>query len=58
MKSPLPLEDAELETPHLKPETLLDWPADLPAQVTTLRRLLLAHGPDAETLSASFGRKN
>ncbi len=57
-ESPLPLEDAELETPNLKPETLLDWPADLPAQVTTLRRLLPAHGPDAETLSACFGRKS
>ena len=42
----------------MKPETLIDWPGELPAQVTTLRRLLLAHGPDAETLSASFGRKN
>jgi hypothetical protein len=41
----------------LKLETQV-WPADLPAQVTTLRRLLPAHGPDAETLSACFGRKS
>ncbi len=56
-ESPLPLEDAELATPNLKLETQV-WPADLPAQVTTLRRLLPTHGPDAETLSACFGRKS
>jgi hypothetical protein len=56
-ESPLPLEDAELETPNLKLETQV-WPADLPAQVTTLRKLLSVHGPDAETLSACFGRKS
>ena len=56
-ESPLPLEDVELETTHLKLETQV-WPAELPAQVTVLRRLLPAHGPDAETLSACFGRKN
>jgi hypothetical protein len=56
-ESPLPLEDAELETPNLKLETQV-WPADMPAQVTTLRKLLSVHGPDAETLSACFGRKS
>jgi hypothetical protein len=40
------------------PAAQLDWPAELPAQVTTLRRLITAHGPDAETLSACFGRKS
>ncbi len=56
-QSPLPLEDAELETSHLKLETLA-WPADLPAQVAAVRKLLPTTGPDPETLSASFGRKN
>lgn len=56
-ESPLPLEDAELETPNLKPETQA-WPAELPAQVAAVRRLLPAHGAEAETLSACFGRKN
>ncbi len=36
----------------------LDWPAELPAQVAAVRKLLPAHGADAETLSACFGRKN
>ena len=57
-ESPLPLEDAELETENLKPETQLDWPAELPAQVAAVRKLLPTTGPDAETLSACFGRKN
>ena len=57
-ESPLPLEDAELETPNLKPETLLDWPAELPAQVAAVRKLLLTAGTDPETLSACFGRKS
>ena len=56
--SPLPLEDAELETPNLKPETLLDWPAELPAQVAAVRKLLPTTGPDPATLSACFVRKN
>ena len=56
-ESPLPLEDAELETPNLKLETQV-WPADLPAQVAAVRKLIPTHGPDAETLSACFGRKS
>lgn len=46
------------DTPETAPAAQLDWPADLPAQVTTLRRLLPTHGPDAERLSACFGRKS
>ena len=56
--SPLPFKDAEPETPHSKPETLLDWPAELPAQVAALRKLLPTTGPDPDTLSACFARKN
>jgi len=41
----------------LKLETQV-WPVEPPAQVTSLRRLLPAHGPDAEALSACFGRKS
>jgi len=52
-------EDDDAPTPgSAAPAAQLDWPAELPAQVTTLRRLLPAHGPDAETLSACFGRKS
>jgi hypothetical protein len=57
-ESSLPLEEAELETPNLKPETQLDWPAELPAQVTAVRKILPTTGPDPETLSACFGRKS
>ena len=56
-ESPLPLEDAELETSNLKLETLA-WPAELPAQVAAVRKLLPTTGPDPETLSACFSRKN
>jgi len=48
----------DTSTPETAPAAQLDWPADLPAQVTTLRRLLPTHGPDAERLSACFGRKS
>jgi len=56
-ESPLPLEDAELETPNSKLETQV-WPAELPAQVAAVRKLLPTTGTDPEILSASFGRKN
>ena len=34
------------------------WPAELPAQVAAVRKLLPTTGTDPEILSASFGRKN
>ena len=40
------------------PVVILDWPADLPAQVAALRKLLPTTGQDPETLAACFGRKN
>ena len=40
------------------PESILTWPDTLPAQVAAVRSLLPATGPDAEALSARFGKKN
>jgi hypothetical protein len=37
---------------------MLDWPADLPAQVAAVRKLLPTAGQDSETLAACFGRKS
>ncbi len=51
-------EDDEATPDTAAPTALLDWPAELPAQVAAVRKLLPTHGPDAETLSASFGRKS
>jgi hypothetical protein len=45
-------------TPDPTAATILDWPTDLPTQVAALRKLLLTHGQDPETLAACFGRKN
>ncbi len=50
-------ESSSLKTEHLKLETLT-WPTALSAQVTAIRKLLPAIGPDAEALSARFGRKS
>ena len=47
-----------LNTENLKLATFQDWPADLPAQVAAVRRLLPTIGQDPETVSACFGRKN
>ena len=58
-----PAQQSEIGLPsdtEATPETtavLLDWPADLPAQVAAIRKLLPTTGPDAETLAACFGRK-
>jgi hypothetical protein len=55
----LPGEDDDATTPDsAAPAALLDWPAELPAQVAAVRKLLPTTGPDPETLSASFGRKS
>jgi hypothetical protein len=45
-------------TPETAAPTILDWPAELPAQVAALRKLLPAVGQDPEALNACFGRKN
>ena len=37
---------------------ILDWPAELPAQVVAIRKLLPTVGQDAEILAACFGRKS
>ena len=36
----------------------IPWPASLSAQVTAIQKLLPTHGPDAELLSARFGKKS
>jgi len=45
-------------TPDTSAAVILDWPAELPAQVTALRKLLPTVGQDAEILAACFGRKS
>ena len=52
--SPLKTENCKLPTPA----TPLAWPADLPAQVLSIRNLIPVHGPDPALLSACFGSKN
>jgi hypothetical protein len=42
----------------INPSSSLDWPADLPAQVAAVRKLLPTVGQDSETLAACFGRKS
>lgn len=55
----LPGEEEEAPTADsAAPATQLDWPAELPAQVAAVRKLLLTAGTDPETLSACFGRKS
>ena len=51
----LPGEDAA--TPAAS-AVILDWPAELPAQVAALRKLLPTVGQDPEPLAACFGRKS
>jgi len=46
---------------HFKPDkssAALIWPATLSAQVTSIQKLIPAHGQNAETLAAQFGKKN
>jgi hypothetical protein len=42
----------------INPSSSLDWPADLPAQVAAVRKLLPTVGQDPESLAACFGRKS
>ncbi len=52
------LPDDDEATQDTAAPVMLDWPADLPAQVAAVRKLLPAVGQDPETLSACFGRKS
>ena len=52
------LPDDDDATPDTAAPVMLDWPADLPAQVAAVRKLLPAVGQAPETLSACFGRKS
>ena len=45
-------------TPETAAPVILDWPAELPAQVAAVRKLLPTIGQDPESLAACFGRKN
>jgi len=45
-------------TPDTAAPVVLDWPAELPAQVAALRKLLPSVGQDPEALTACFGRKS
>lgn len=45
-------------TPETAAPVILDWPAELPAQVAALRKLLPTVGQDPKALNACFGRKN
>jgi hypothetical protein len=52
------LSDDEAATPAAAAAVALDWPAELPAQVAAIRKLLPSVGHDPETLAACFGRKS
>jgi len=45
-------------TPDTAVPVVLDWPAELPAQVAALRKLLPSVGQDPDTIAACFGRKS
>ena len=45
-------------TPAAAAAVILDWPAELPAQVAALRKLLPTVGQNPDSLAACFGRKS
>jgi hypothetical protein len=45
-------------TPAAAAAVVLDWPAELPAQVVAVRKLLPTAGQEPEALAACFGRKS
>ena len=49
---------SENSTSNIQHSTFQDWPAELPAQVAAIRKLLPTVGQDTESLAACFGRKN
>ena len=57
LQTDIGLPDDDDGTPPAAP-VMLDWPADLPAQVAALRKLLPTVGRDPEILAACFGRKS
>jgi hypothetical protein len=40
------------------PKSILPWPDGISAQFAAIQKLLPTHGPDAEVLSAQFGKKS
>ena len=52
------LSDDDEATPATAAAAALDWPAELPAQVAALRKLLPTVGHDPDALAAYFGRKS
>ena len=58
LQAEIGLSDDEAATPVTAAAVALDWPAELPAQVAALRKLLPSVGPDPEALAACFGRKS
>ena len=57
-QSEIGLTGEEAATPEAATPVILDWPADLPAQVAAIRKLLPSIGQDPESLAACFGRKS
>jgi hypothetical protein len=45
-------------TPDVAAAVILDWPAELPAQVAAMRKLLPTVGQNPDALAACFGRKS
>jgi len=52
------LGDDETSPDTAADSVILDWPADLPAQVVAIRKLLPTVAPNPDTLAACFGRKS
>jgi hypothetical protein len=57
-QSEIGLTEDDEAAPETAAPVILDWPAELPAQVAALRKLLPSVGQDPETLVGCFGRKN
>jgi len=53
-----PTSNIQHPTSTIQHPTFPDWPAELPAQVAALRKLLPTIGHDPEALAACFGRKS
>jgi hypothetical protein len=58
LQTEIGLPDDDDGTPTAAAPVVLDWPADLPAQVAAVRKLLPTVGQDPDTLAACFGRKS
>ncbi len=58
LQSEIGLSGDDDTTPETAAPVILDWPAELPAQVAAVRKLLPTVGQNPESLAACFGRKN